>query len=71
MEFAQLVLFIYSLATQEQIATVRLEQKFTVAQCTNNIGPAVKRVADKAPLLLGQKVRVVGECHRVKADASP
>lgn len=58
------IVFLFSLApASDQLATVRLEHRMTLEQCQNSLSAITSRMTKKAPSVLGQKVRAVGECH--------
>ncbi len=60
------ILFIFSLPpASDQLATVRLEHRMTLEQCQNSISAISNRMTKKVPAVLGQKVKVVGECHGI------
>lgn len=62
LELFKVLLFIYSLSSGDQIATLRFEQTYSREDCAAMVGPIAAQIRTKSILLLRQRVRVTGEC---------
>jgi len=60
---AKVLLFVFSVTTNEKVATLRFETTMPYAECVEKLGPIIAYATPRISKMLHQKISIIGTCQ--------